>query len=274
VYLAFANSLISIILALIMRKGRKPKCITTVARLHYELGMTAEQFGHLIKREANTVRRLDRKPENGGLRLSEDLAANIGKKTGVSVAWLLGGNADAPITMENGLIWNRSIFEVIEGQTGARAITTDASGRTVEFRVKRLIGKQRGRIKSAEIRAHAASAMARIEGVLTRAFDSRGTDYERALGRLSIFLAEMESAFGSDAAAVQKHDLTIEHLKNLAFLEMGPPIESVPFVYQNRVYETRKDQPEAPIELETKAKSSPSLPSPGSVRPANARKSS
>jgi hypothetical protein len=231
-----------------MRTGRKPKCITTIARLRAELGMTAKDFGGFIDRKTYTVRRLDRKPEQGGLALSEGLAREIENRTGVSAAWLLGGKPDAPIVMSDGSTWTKDVFEVYQGLAASASVKHPVFG-TVIFKYARRAhpAARRLRAKKVEILWQTERAVAKIEGCLAKALETSEDEYLKAVGRLAGFLRDMETAFGIDMLAEAKHKLMEQHLFNLVAMENKPETALIKFVHENEFYTSFKDRPAAPV---------------------------
>jgi len=63
---------------------------TTVAVLREILGLSVEEFAVLVGKSVPTIRSL----ESGRLRLGEQTAIEISKKTGVSLKWLLDGKPE------------------------------------------------------------------------------------------------------------------------------------------------------------------------------------
>ena len=70
----------------------KSNLSTTVAVLRAVTGTTAAEFATTIGKSADTVKSV----ESGRLALSDSLAAAIADETGVSVRWLLAGDAAVP----------------------------------------------------------------------------------------------------------------------------------------------------------------------------------
>jgi transcriptional regulator with XRE-family HTH domain len=89
---------------------------TPVAVLRLMLGLTVEQFAGLIGKSTSAVTSL----ETRRLALSEETAFRISRETGVSVVWLLNGNAKQKpyVSHENGSIepYTRETFERIQAQ--------------------------------------------------------------------------------------------------------------------------------------------------------------
>jgi transcriptional regulator with XRE-family HTH domain len=92
---------------------------TTVAVLRQELQMSVEEFARLINRSPSTIEKL----ESGLLALSEELAFEIAKESGIAVGWLLEGNPKIkPYRIDpaddSKITWSKEIFELVQASKG------------------------------------------------------------------------------------------------------------------------------------------------------------
>ena len=85
---------------------------TPLAILRIELGLTQEKLGKLVGKARRTIQAI----EIGKLRLTEDLAAEISEKTGISARWLLEGKPDAPMMTPEGEAYTKEVFDALRGR--------------------------------------------------------------------------------------------------------------------------------------------------------------
>jgi len=85
---------------------------TPLAILRIELGLTQEKLGKLVGKARRTIQAI----EIGKLRLTEDLAAEISAKTGISARWLLEGKPDAPMLTPGGEAYTKEVFDALRGR--------------------------------------------------------------------------------------------------------------------------------------------------------------
>jgi transcriptional regulator with XRE-family HTH domain len=103
---------------------------TTVAIVRQEIGLSAVDFGKLIRKGLGTVKSL----ESGRLKLSEKTALEISKATGVSLSWLLANDPKAPITDHLGRKWDRLVFESKDGERIRRDFSAFTKGGSVAMK--------------------------------------------------------------------------------------------------------------------------------------------
>jgi transcriptional regulator with XRE-family HTH domain len=96
---------------LLMYQNMRPSSKrTTVAVLREILGLSVEEFAALIGKSVPTIRSL----ESSRLKLGEETAVEISKKTGVSLKWLLDGKPELEPYYESGSApkpYDLSVFE-------------------------------------------------------------------------------------------------------------------------------------------------------------------
>jgi transcriptional regulator with XRE-family HTH domain len=93
-----------------MYYGREPMrstLATVVSVVRHTTGLSSEEFGELIGKPQNTIKKL----EAGILKLSEGTALSISRATGVGLSWLLAGDPKTPPTDDQGRPWDRESFE-------------------------------------------------------------------------------------------------------------------------------------------------------------------
>ena len=87
--------------------ARPSQVRTNIARLRLALSLNQNQFARLIRRSTACVQSL----ELGRLRLSPDLAGEIGAKTGISARWLMDNRLDEPPYDMTGKPWSMASFQ-------------------------------------------------------------------------------------------------------------------------------------------------------------------
>jgi transcriptional regulator with XRE-family HTH domain len=140
---------------------------TVVAVVRNETGLSAEDFGKLIGKPVGTIRKL----EADLLDLSEKTAMQINVATGVSLPWLLRGDASSPPVDKNGDPWNHDAF--LRHRAGAvKARTT----RSMHDKI-------------------AVNAANRLRDVL-QSLSKNENAYSLALAKTAVFLEDLEKEFG------------------------------------------------------------------------------
>ncbi len=87
--------------------ARPSQVRTNIARLRLALSLNQNQFARLICRSTACVQSL----ELGRLRLSPDLAGEIGVKTSISARWLMDNRLDEPPYDTTGKPWTMASFQ-------------------------------------------------------------------------------------------------------------------------------------------------------------------
>lgn len=91
----------------------KRKKMSVVQHLRESLGMPQKQFMDVIGRTLDAVRSL----ECGRLALSQSLAAEIAVATGISLEWLMAGDATKPMTSQyGGGPYSKAVFDRVQAQ--------------------------------------------------------------------------------------------------------------------------------------------------------------
>jgi transcriptional regulator with XRE-family HTH domain len=140
---------------------------SVVAVVRNETGLSAEDFGKLIGKPVGTIRKLEAKL----LDLSEKTAMQINVATGVSLPWLLRGDASSPPVDKSGKPWNHDAF--LRHRAGmVKARTT--------------------RSMHDKIAVNAADRLRKVLQSLSKKEDA----YALALAKTTVFLEDLEKEFG------------------------------------------------------------------------------
>lgn len=84
---------------------------TTVAVLRSIIGVKADEMARILRCSIATINSLEVK---GRLKLSEEMAVRIMSETGISLAWLLGGDPSSPAVTEEGGPFTPETFDRVQ----------------------------------------------------------------------------------------------------------------------------------------------------------------
>jgi transcriptional regulator with XRE-family HTH domain len=196
---------------------------TPVAVVRNRIGLSVEEFAHLLGCARGTIQRLER----NDLKLSDKLARRIQDETAAPADWLLKNNPSLEPIIPGGLIWSEEMYQVHQGQKQSAEVAHQLLGKV---NYTRLPARQRQEKSHAIARYLAATARADIHSFLAAAILKGDHEFEKAVLVLNRFKTRMEKEFGSDEPT---RELYAKDIAILVHEDSGQP---VPFTQHGKNY--------------------------------------
>jgi transcriptional regulator with XRE-family HTH domain len=221
-------------LPLLFSTKMKSRLKTPVAIVRNRIGLSVEEFAHLIRRSVGAVQRLER----GDLKLSDKTAWRIQDETGAPADWLLKDNPALEPVIPGGIVWSKEVFEVHQGQKQSAEVAHKIFGSVNYTRVP---ARQRQEKSHAIAKYLAVLTQADIHASLAQAILKGEHEFEKAVLALNRFRARMAKEFGIDGPTRELYERDIA----LTGFELSRDAQgrgqSITFAQHGKNYRIEKD---------------------------------
>jgi len=164
---------------------------TPVAVVRNRIGLSVEEFAHLLSCSVGTIQRLER----GDLKLSDRLAWRIQDETAAPADWLLKNDPSLEPLIPGGLIWSEEMYQVYQGKKESAKVAHKLFGSVTYTRVP---ARQRQEKSHAIAKYLAILTQADIHASLAHAILKGDHEFEKSVLALNRFRTRMAEEFGTD----------------------------------------------------------------------------